>query len=130
MASRFPASPWTPKGILAAVAAGHPAADSLRALLDRQYPDSPYRLAALGLAAAGTDADAYRALEDSLGRIMAQRGARRSGEGPARERTAPEPDEGRLREERPRRPVVESRPSPQPTPSPTRAPPPAAGQLW
>jgi tetratricopeptide (TPR) repeat protein len=130
MASRFPASPWTPKGILAAVAAGHPAADSLRALLDRRYPDSPYRLAALGLAAAGADADAYRALEDSLGRIMAQRGAQRPGEGPTRERTAPEPDEARPREERPGRPVVEPRPSPQPSTPPTRTPPPAAGAPW
>jgi hypothetical protein len=121
MASRFPASPWTPKGILAAVAAGHPAADSLRALLDRRYADSPYRLAALGLAAAGADADAYRTLEDSLGRIMAQRGAQRPGEEPTRERTAPEPDG---------LPVVEPRQRPQPAPPPTRTPPPAAGAPW
>lgn len=67
MARRFPASPWTPKALLAAIAAGHPAADSLRALLDARYPASPYRRAALGLSE-GTAA--YATLEDSLARAI------------------------------------------------------------
>jgi hypothetical protein len=68
MARRFPDSPWTPKALLAAVAAGHPAADSLRVILDARYAESPYRRAALGQAGAS---EAYVALEDSLSRSLA-----------------------------------------------------------
>jgi len=68
MARRFPASPWTPKALLAALAAGHPSADSLRALLDARYAASPYRRAALGLP---QDPAAYAALEDSLTNAIA-----------------------------------------------------------
>ena len=130
MATRFPASPWTPKGIVAAVAAGHPAADSLRALLDQRYADSPYRLAALGLAAAGAAADAYRVLEDSLGQVTSQRAAQRFEERPARAPTDPDLERDRPREALPSRPVVAPRPSPQPSAPPTRTPPPTAAPSW
>lgn len=119
MAGRFPASPWTPKAIVAAIAAGHPAADSLRALLDRRYGDSPYRVAAIGLAASGPEADAYRALEDSLGQVVASWvGARRTGE-----RARPAVDD--LEQPREARPGAAApvRPA-QPRPAaPTRPPP-------
>jgi tetratricopeptide (TPR) repeat protein len=63
MPAQFPDSPWTPKGILAAIALGHPAADSLRALLDARYASSPYTVAAAG----GLEgADRFTVLEDSL----------------------------------------------------------------
>ncbi len=48
MARLFPSSPWTPKGLVAAIGAAHPAADSLRALLREHYGESPYALAAVG----------------------------------------------------------------------------------
>ncbi len=63
MPARFPDSPWTPKGMLAAIALGHPAADSLRALLFARYAASPYALAARGSADAP---ERYASLEDSL----------------------------------------------------------------
>jgi hypothetical protein len=63
MPARFPESPWTPKGILAAIALGHPDADALRALLASRYADSPYARAAAG----GADApERFAVLEDSL----------------------------------------------------------------
>jgi tetratricopeptide (TPR) repeat protein len=79
MGRRYPDSPWTPKALLAAVAAGYPAADSLRRVLDGRYRDSPYRRAALGLAGAS---EGYALLEDSLSRALA--GVDRTG------RAAPE----------------------------------------
>ncbi len=63
MAARFPDSPWTPKGLMAAIWAGHPGADSLRTLLEQRYAHSPYTLAALGDTAS---AAAFERLEDSL----------------------------------------------------------------
>ncbi len=48
MPDRFPDSPWTPKGMLAAIALGHPSADALRALLAGRYADNPYTRAATG----------------------------------------------------------------------------------
>jgi tetratricopeptide (TPR) repeat protein len=88
MVRRFPASPWTPKGLLAAIASGHPATDSLRALLDARYAASPYRRAALGLPDAPA---AYAALEDSLARAIAAapRGGRRETEERPRTPAAP-----------------------------------------
>jgi tetratricopeptide (TPR) repeat protein len=88
MARRFPASPWTPKALLAALAAGHPAADSLRALLDARYAASPYRRAALGLP---DDPAAFAALEDSLARAiaLAPRGGRSESEDRPRTPAAP-----------------------------------------
>ena len=73
MATRFPSSPWTPKGLIAAIAGGYPGAgaDSLRALLMGRYRDSPYTIAALGgLPRPGTFAE----LEDSLASILAVQG--------------------------------------------------------
>lgn len=73
MALLFPASPWTPKGVVAAIAAGYPQADSLRSLLRRRYASSPYTLAAAG---DSVGAAAFAALEDSLRIALAQRGRR------------------------------------------------------
>lgn len=78
MADRFPDSPWTAKALLAALALGHPAADSLRGILDGRYAASPYRRVALGLAGAAAE---YAALEDSLGRLLAPVIGRRGDEG-------------------------------------------------
>jgi tetratricopeptide (TPR) repeat protein len=71
MGRRFPASPWTPKGVVAAIAAGHPQADSLRSLLRQRYASSPYTRAAAG---DSVGAAAFAALEDSLRSALAQRG--------------------------------------------------------
>jgi hypothetical protein len=68
MGDLFPDSPWTPKGLLAAIVLGHPAADSLRALLESRYPASPY--AAIALAREDTPG-AFAVLEDSLQRALA-----------------------------------------------------------
>ncbi len=68
MAARFPDSPWTPKGLLAAIALHHPAADSLQALLASRYGDNPYTIAAAGGLA---QADRFAVLEDSLQTIIA-----------------------------------------------------------
>ena len=73
MVRLFPASPWTPKGVVAAIAAGHPQADALRSLLRQRYASSPYTLAAAGDSAG---AAAFAALEDSLRMTLAQRGRR------------------------------------------------------
>ncbi len=67
MADLFPDSPWTPKGLLAAISLGHPSADSLRALLVSRYLSSPY--AAIALAREDAPA-AYAVLEDSLQRAL------------------------------------------------------------
>jgi len=86
MASRFPASPWTPKGLLAALAAGFAPAESLRALLVARYAASPYaRVAAGDSAGAGP----FAALEDSLRRTLAQR-ARGEGRDTTRARLGPD----------------------------------------
>jgi tetratricopeptide (TPR) repeat protein len=68
MADRFPDSPWTPKGLLAAIVLGHPAADSLRALLQDRYASSPYAAIAL---VRDEPTGAYAVLEDSLQRTLA-----------------------------------------------------------
>lgn len=68
MAVKFPRSPWTPKGLVAAIAAGYPAPDSLRDLLSRRYAASPYTVAAFG--GAGR-AGALAMLEDSLRDVLA-----------------------------------------------------------
>lgn len=116
MATRFPSSPWTPKALVAAIAAGAPQPDSLRAILDARYASSPYRLAALGLAGDIAGAEAYRALEDSLGRIVARAQEQRR---PAPRRTGRDAEVEREEAPRPARP-----PAPRPT-SPA-VPPPAA----
>ena len=66
MGRRFPTSPYTPKGLIAALADGHPAGDSLAAVLRQRYGESPYVTAA-----AGRDAERYAALEDSLRSLLA-----------------------------------------------------------
>lgn len=120
MAAKFPDSPWTPKGLVAAIAAGHPAADSLRALLLGRYARSPYAVAATG--GAGDDS-AYAALEDSLqdvlatGAVPGRRGAqpglgRREADDPTMLRGRPRPQ--------PARPQQPGAPSPRPDPGPPR----------
>jgi tetratricopeptide (TPR) repeat protein len=68
MADRFPDSPWTPKGLLAAIMLGHPASDSLRSLLEVRYSASPYAAIALDHEDAPA---AFAVLEDSLQRALA-----------------------------------------------------------
>jgi len=68
MAELFPASPWTPKGLFAAIVLGGPDADALRAQLAANYPESPYTRIATG----GGDApERFAALEDSLRLVLA-----------------------------------------------------------
>jgi tetratricopeptide (TPR) repeat protein len=116
MGERFPGSPWTPKALLAAIAAGHQAADSLWGVLDARYAASPYRRAAAGTASPA-EAEAYRALEDSLLLLTAQGAAERDAERrpttPDAER-ADEPGQGR----RPAPGVPPTAPAPRPTPPP------------
>jgi len=119
MAGRFPDSPWTPKGLVAAIAAGHPAADSLRALLLGRYARSPYAVAAAGQP--GQDS-AYAALEDSLRRALARGvpAGRVSGAdiGEVGDET-PSIQRGRARD-RPARPQQPAAPSPRPDTGPPR----------
>jgi len=116
MGERYPGSPWTPKALLAAIAADHPAADSLRAVLDARYADSPYRRAAAG-AASPAEAGAYRALEDSLLRFavlgVPERGAERR---PATRDADPSGDLPPVRRPAPDAPPP--RPAQRPTPPP------------
>ena len=121
MADRFPESPWTPKALVAAIAAGHPAADSLRTLLGARYGRNPYPLAAAGAGAAGDSA--YQALEDSLRRTLSIAATVAPG-APTRRRPgvvgAVEDEEARGRPprptpgppERPREPAGSPRPEP------------------
>jgi tetratricopeptide (TPR) repeat protein len=119
MADRYPESPWTPKALVAAIAGGHPAADSLRALLRQRYGLSPYTMAAGG----GPGADsAYAVLEDSLLRLLAVVGTQR---GPvARPPRRPgEPGEVDDEVSGRRRPAPDA-PTPRPAPRPQPAGPP------
>jgi outer membrane protein assembly factor BamD (BamD/ComL family) len=65
---RFPQSPIAPKALLAAAWLDAKRADSLLAVLHRDYPSSPYTLVLRG--AAG---DQYTALEDSLRALLKAR---------------------------------------------------------
>jgi tetratricopeptide (TPR) repeat protein len=126
MADAYPASPWTPKALVAAIAAGHPAGDSLRALLAHHYGESPYALAALGQAGAGDSA--YAALEDSLRRVLAVGGARRAPAGLAPRRPGQVGDVGAVEDEpgarrRPPPAAPAPRPNPQPSGPPRPEPP-------
>lgn len=88
MGERFPDSPWTPKALIAAITGGHPAADSLRALLLERYPASPYTAALRGGA---DEARRFAVLEDSLGALiaaLAPRRPQRGLDGPVRPGTA------------------------------------------
>jgi len=86
MARRYPASPWTPKGLVAALATGYPHPDSLRALLSQRYAGSPYTLAAAG---SDAGAGAFATLEDSLRHVLAER-VRRATRDTSRARFGPE----------------------------------------
>ncbi len=68
MAEEYPASPWAPKALVAAITSGHPSSDSLRTVLAARYADSPYAAAAAGRAG---DLDRYAVLEDSLTAALA-----------------------------------------------------------
>lgn len=120
MAEMFPASPWTPKALVAAIAGGHPAAESLRALLVQRYGRSPYAIAALGEGAAGDTS--YAALEDSLRRVLAVSVAPRAPAGvlPRRPGEVGDVDE----EVNGRRRPVPSAPAPRPPAEPQPARPP------
>ena len=121
MADAFPASPWTPKGLVAALAAGYPAADSLRAVLTQRYASSPYVVAALG-GGGGAGDTSLVVLEDSLRSVLAVRAAVRPGAVAPR---APgeigdvDDDPGARRRPRPPTP----RPVPQPAGPPQAEPP-------
>jgi tetratricopeptide (TPR) repeat protein len=110
MTDRFPDSPWTPKGLLAAIIMGHPASDSLRAVLTARYPQSPYTRIATG---SGDDPLRYAALEDSLRQVLAP--------GPGAEVRAAEADDprdgvpGRPPANRPARPPTQPPVRPVPT---------------
>lgn len=73
VARRNPASVLAPKALLAAMALAPNRADSLFAVLRREYPHSPYTRVALG-----EDVPEYRVLEDSLRTLLAEAGALRS----------------------------------------------------
>jgi hypothetical protein len=66
IAAQFPASRLAPKALLAAAALEPRTADSMLLLVQREYPDSPYLLAATG-----RDTGSYQALEDSLRMLLA-----------------------------------------------------------
>jgi hypothetical protein len=114
MAASFPQSPWAPKALLAAIQLGTPKADSLRAVLESAYHDSPY-MAALR----GEPSPAFAAVEDTLRLVL----ARRASAPATRPRTDVE------LEIRPRTRMQPERPSPQPArprPPPSATPPPPA----
>ena len=113
MAVRFPRSPWTPKALVAAIAAGHPAPDSLRVLLEERYGESPYTLALLMGRADGAiprrpgEAGAQNADDDAD--TEERVGPRRPG-GPPRPR-APQ-DQQRPAQPSPRPSEIQLRPDP------------------
>jgi len=125
MTVRFPRSPWTPKALVAAIAAGHPAPDSLRVLLEERYGESPYTLALLlGRAEA---AERYAALEDSLQRSLGLRAIPlRPGEAGAQNA-----DDDADAEERvgPRRPGGRPRPRPSQDQQRPAQPPPRPSEI-
>ena len=118
MASRFPDSPWTPKALVAAIAAGHPAGDSLRGLLLERYARSPYAIAVAGGSGADT---AYTVLEDSLRRALA-RGTDVRGAPGRGEPTDADEEPGVRRGRAPARPATSPRPV-APSPRPDTGPP-------
>jgi len=141
MASLFPDSPWTPKGLVAAIAAGYPEPDSLQGLLLHRYAGSPYVVAAAG--GVGSTA-ALASLEDSLRTVLASSmpaGGRTGGAGfadvgvgderlaarePGRGQAEPQVDRA---PDRPQAPGVGvARAVRPPEPPPPAAPPPSAVQ--
>ena len=121
MAERFPDSPWTPKGLVAAIAAGHPAADSLRSLLRGRYAGSPYAVVAAG--ASGADS-AYAALEDSLRGALVHAAAAGAASAPGAFVGQGADDDPTIRRgrprERPAQPQQPGAPSPRPDTGPPR----------
>jgi tetratricopeptide (TPR) repeat protein len=133
MGGRFPDSPWTPKGLTAALEAGAEPADSLRQLLASRYADSPYVAALHGQVAEG-----YEALEDSLRQALrqsptparaapGQRGAPPEGldEAERIDRRRAQPGQQARPAQRPPRPVTpptQPTPPPRPPPQPVRPP--------
>jgi len=65
VAERYPGSVIAPKALLAAAALREEIADSVRAVLSRRYPASPYVRAA-----AGNYPPEYAALEDSIRTLL------------------------------------------------------------
>ncbi len=101
-----PQSSIAPKALLAAAALFPATADSLLAVVDREYPDSPYRLAVRGL-----DAPRYAEVEDSLRALLAPAGeAVRAKAGDERKRAA----EDQIRETRRPGKAVPARRTPEP----------------
>lgn len=121
MAAQFPASPWTPKALVAAIAAGYPAADSLRDLLAQRYGASPYARAAF---TAGGGDSAFAVLEDSLRRVLAVGASPRLPAGVERRR----PGVLGQVEDAPRRSRQAPPPNPSPTPQPSGPPSPEPPQ--
>jgi tetratricopeptide (TPR) repeat protein len=123
MADLFPESPWTPKALVAAIAGGHPAADSLRTVLAQRYGASPYALAVLGGSGAGDSA--YAALEDSLSRVLAVRAPQGPGaRAPRRPGQAGDVDDEPSGRRRPSADAPAPRPArPQPSGPPRPEPP-------
>ena len=111
MAERFPASPWTPKGILNAVAAGHPSSDQLLELMRTRYADSPYTRS---IEHTGDDPVRFAALEDSLRATLAQADA--PGNRPAGD--ANPDDDPRNRRNRPAQRPQQQRPTTRPAQDP------------
>ncbi|MBI1723550.1 MAG: hypothetical protein HYR48_06555 [Gemmatimonadetes bacterium] len=119
MAERFPESPWTPKGVVAAIAAGHPDGDALRDLLRERYAASPY-----AVVAQGGDAERYAVLEDSLQRALEHRPptGRDAGIAPGANPAAePDDEEERVGGRRPPAPA-QQRPPPRPATPPRPRP--------
>ena len=125
MAGRFPQSPWTPKALVAAIAGGDSAADSLHALLVQRYGRSPYAIAAANGGAGGDSA--YAVLEDSLLRLVAARAAPRgpAARGPRRPGEVGDLDEEGDARRRPADDAPAARPRARPQPAgPPRPEPP------
>jgi len=122
MAVKYPASPWTPKALVAAIEGGYAGADTLRQALAQRYAGSPYARAALGGDSAGDTT--YARLEDSLRRVLAVAETRRPG--PV-DRARPGVLGGVGEETAPHRPTPASTPGerarPQPSGPPSPEPP-------
>ena len=121
LVARHPASPWAPKALVAAIASGHPAPDSLRRVLAETYPESPYTQVAAGEPA---DPEAFAALEDSLARALVQLGSGPRIDAPRPTTGDIDEDEPGMRNRRPQPSRPRGTPTPaQPTPRPTPRPP-------
>ncbi len=118
MAERWPASPWAPKAIVAAIAAGHPAADSLQRVLHDRYADSPYTQVAAGIPG---EPEAFAAMEDSLAAAL-EGAVATAAEGDAAAAAAAVSDDDRITAQRTGN-QGRQRPTAAPPPAPVRAAP-------